>query len=237
MPGNTLKPAAIANAIWSAQYPQLYAKFTTAELLDNFAEFDPLVRRYAADEFAKRPDAREQVGKLIEMSGHADAKVRETACQVLGALKPERALPVLVARLKDKDAWVRVRAAKALRSYGAAAEPQPAQMMKAFIANGSTDANSIDWSNPLRIDNATLAGELFGTLGKQTYGQAEELLYPAVRVGLAQPCGLGGSCLGDFNNGEVRGFLSNLTWDDVQALAPGLVRCAAELPSSDPGGK
>ena len=233
-PGNTLKPAAIANAIWSAKYPQLCAKFTAAELLGHFAEYDPLVRRYAADEFAKRPEAKEQAGKLIEMTGHADPKVRETACQVLGVLKPERALPVLVARLRDKDGWVRVRAARALRNYGTAAEPQLAEMIKAFIANGSADANAIDWSNPLRLENAVLAGELFGTLGKQTRGQPKELLYPAVRVGLAQPSGMGRSSLGDYSRGgQPSGFLMNLSWEDVQALAPSIVACAAERAPAD----
>ena len=225
IPANTLKPAAIANAIWSAKYPQLCAKFTAAELLGHFAEYDPLVRRYAADEFAKRPEAKEQVGKLVEMTGHADPKVRESACQALGALKPERALQVLVARLSDKDVWVRARAAAAIRKFGAAAEPQLAEMMKAFSANGTLEPLAIDWSDPLRIGNGYLSEALFQTLANQTYSQPKELLYPAVAVGLAQPAGL--------PRNSLEQFLLRLTWADVQALAPSLVRCASELAPAD----
>jgi hypothetical protein len=218
-PANTLSAAAVSNAVWAAKYPQLCAGFTTKELLSHFGEYDPMVRRFAAEELARRPGSTNLVDGLIALTISANARVREAACQALGQINLTNALPALAQRMYDPDVWVRAKANKALEKFGQAALPQLTNMLAAFVAHGTTDSPKIDWSDPIQIGNGYLAGELFQTLASKTYSQSTNLLYPAIRVGLTQPTGMARSCLAD--------FIGRLSWTDVQMLAPSIVATAA----------
>ena len=98
--------------------------------------------------------------------------------------------------------------------------------MKAFIANGSLDAYSIDWADPLREANTCLSALLFQQRPDDTLTAPKDLLYQAVKVGLAQPDGNGRGNLSKF-------MLDKLTWEQVQTLAPNIVEAAKEPPPAD----
>ena len=177
---------------------------------------------------ATKPGSNTLVTTLIAMTTHADPRVREASCQALGTIKNPTAIPALVARLRDPDMGVRWKAGGALQGFDAAATTAPylTDIMKAFIANGSLDQYAIDWADPLREANTCLSALLFKQRPGDTMAAPKDLLYEAVKVGLAQPDGYGRANLAKF-------MLNNLTWADVQTLAPNIVEAAKEPPPAD----
>jgi len=226
-PANELSAAAISNAIWAGHLETPVNSYTTKQLLGYFGEYDPFVRWSVAQTLAAKPDSTNQVPTLIEMTTHADARVREASCQALGTIKNPTAIPALVARLRDSDMGVRKKAGEALVLFDAAATTAPylTDIMKAFIANGSLDQYAIDWADPLRIANNSLAALLFNQRLDDTLTAPKDLLYEAVKVGLAQPDGA--------SRGNLAKFLNKLTLEQVQTLAPNIVEAAKEPPPAD----
>jgi hypothetical protein len=226
-PANELSAAAVSNAIWAGHLESTVNGYTTNQLLGYFGEYDPCVRWSVAQTLAAKPDSANLVPKLIEMTNNADPRVREASCQALGTIKNPAAIPALVARLRDPDMGVRWKAGGALQGFDAAATTAPylTDIMKAFIANGSLDQYSIDWADPLREANNRLSALLFNQRPGDTLTAPTDLLYEAVKVGLAQPDGAG--------RGNLARFLDNLTWTDVQTLAPNIVEAAKDPPPAD----
>ncbi|MCX6877278.1 MAG: DUF6288 domain-containing protein [Verrucomicrobia bacterium] len=226
-PANELSAAAVSNAIWAGHLELTVNGYTTNQLLGYIGEYDPCVRWAVAQTLAAKPDSANLVPKLIEMTNNADPRVREASCQALGTIKSPTAIPALVARLRDPDMGVRWKAGGALQGFDAAATTAPylTDMMKAFIAKGSLDPYAIDWADPLRMANTCLSALLFQQRPDDTLTAPKDLLYEAVKVGLAQPDGYG--------RGNLAKFLTKLTWTDVQALAPNLVEAAKEPPPAD----
>lgn len=70
------------------------------------------------EEYAGRPALQALVGKLGELSGHDDARVRADACHYLSLSKSAEAKPYLVRRLQDEDATVREIAEESLEALG-----------------------------------------------------------------------------------------------------------------------
>jgi thiol-disulfide isomerase/thioredoxin len=70
------------------------------------------------EEFSGRPGLQALVGKLGELSGHGDARVRADACHYLSLTKSDEAKPYLVRRLQDDDAMVREIAEESLSALG-----------------------------------------------------------------------------------------------------------------------
>ena len=224
IPTNNLSEAKVTNAISAATFKQDVVSYTVPQLMTAMSEYDPVVRLYVAAELAARTLTTTEVNTLVAHITNGtmstDANVRMSACQTLGIRKTSAALPALSQRLSDSDLWVRGQAAKALKNFGGAANPQLAPMLTAFTAN-ATDPNVIVWSDPIQISNGYLADTLFNNLSGYTIAAAKSLLYPAVQAGLKQPDG--------FARGYLGGFIENrLTFADVQAVAPGIIQAAAE---------
>ena len=227
-PANTLSDAAVTNAIWAGHLETTVKGYTTEQLLRGFGQYDPYVRWSLAQALATKPDSATLVPKLIDMTHNADPHLREASCQALGTIKNPSAIPALVAGLRDPNMGVRWKAGAALLGFDAAATAAPylRDIMKAFIANGSLDAYSIDWADPLREANTCLSALLFQQRPDDTLTAPKDLLYQAVKVGLAQPDGNGRGNLSKF-------MLDKLTWEQVQTLAPNIVEAAKEPPPAD----
>jgi len=226
-PANELSAAAVANAIWAGHLESTVNGYTSDQLLGYFGEYDPCVRWSVAQTLAAKPDSTKLVPTLIAGTTHADPHVREASCQALGTIKNPSAIPALVARLRDQDMGVRWKAGVALLGFDTAATTAPylTDIMKAFIANGSLDQYAIDWVDPLRQANTCLSALLFGQRPDDTLTAPKELLYEAVKVGLAQPDGAG--------RGNLAKFLNKLTLEQVQTLAPNIVEAAKDPPPAD----
>ena len=224
IPGNSLNEAKVASAIAAATFKQDVVGYTVSQLMTAMSEYDPVVRLYVANELAKRTLTTTEVNNLINLITNgtmsSNANIRMSASQTLGLRKTTTALAALSQRLSDSDLWVRGQAAKALKNFGGAARPQLTPMLTAFTAN-ATDPNVIVWSDPIQISNGYLADTLFQSLSGYTIAATKNLLYPAVQAGLKQPDG--------FARGYLGGFIENqLTFADVQAVAPGIIQAAAE---------
>ena len=98
------------------------------------------MRGWAAEELAKRPEAKEMVPQLIAMAEGSDAHIRQGACETLGYIKSPEALPVLVRLLTHEDRWLRVKAANALKNMGDTAKPVIPDMLKAVAVTGRTSS-------------------------------------------------------------------------------------------------
>ena len=226
-PANTLSAAAVTNAIWAGHLESTVNGYTSDQLLGYFGEYDPYVRWSVAQTLAAKPDSANLVPKLIAGTTHANPRVREASCQALGTIKKTDAIPALVARLRDPDMGVRKKAGEALLGFDAAATTAPylTDIMKAFIANGSLDQYAIDWADPMRMANNSLSALLFQQRPDDTLTAPKDLLYEAIKVGLAQPDGYG--------RGNLARFLTKLTLEQVQTLAPNIVEAAKDPPPAD----
>lgn len=227
-PKNMLSSSAIKNAIWAGHLEVNVNKYTAKELLGYFGEYDPQVRWAAAQTLAKSPGSTNLVPALIEMTTNSNPRVRQTACQALGTIKNPIAIPALVARLRDTNVWVRCKAGGALQAFDSAAtkEPYLTDIVTAFIANGSLDQYAIDWVDPYQHASATLSDLLFKQRPGDTIALPTNLLYQAVKIGLAHPEGMAQLGLSDF-------MLKHLSWTNVQALAPEIVQAAKNPPLAD----
>jgi len=227
-PANELSAAAVSNAIWAGHLELTVNGYTTNELLRCFGEYDPYVRWSVAQTLSTKPGSTNLVPTLIAMTTHADSRVREASCQALGAIKSPSAIPALVARLSDPNMGVRWKAGGALQEFDSAATTASylTDIMTAFITNGSLDAYSIDWADPLREANTCLSALLFKQRPGDTLTAPTNLFYETVKVGLAQPDGFGRANLARF-------MLNNMTWTHVQTLAPNIVEAAKEPPPAD----
>jgi len=225
-PENWLSPEKVTNALWAGEFDQTLSSCDTNQLMSALAEYDPLVRGWAAVELGSRANAAPLVPELIKMAGSSsNVLIRESACAALGVIQNTSTLPVLVEALSDPDVWVRARAANALRSFGPAASSQLSRMLVAFTQN-ATDPNVVAWDDPVQIANSHLSFELFGdavyhgnNVATHTANAPKNLLYPAVKAGLKQP---------DSNprSGVASFVYKQLPLADIQCLMPDLFEVA-----------
>jgi hypothetical protein len=226
-PSLALSKAEVSAAVASGRFDVTRKTKSAKELVAALADWSPVVRGWAAEELATRPDAAAMVPKLIEMAEGGDAHVRQGACETLGHLKSPEALPVLIRLLENKDRWVRIKAASALKEMGDAAKPVLPDMLRA-VARTAEPLQPIIWDDPIQLTHGELAGALFKGLlrNKGTQDVDPELLYPAIRAVSRNADGMARATLRDL-------FESRLTIEDVQALGPDIlaavqVRCPAD---------
>jgi hypothetical protein len=189
---------------------------TPEELVAAFRDWSPIVRSWAAEELAKRPEAKSMVPELIRMAEDKDAHVCQGACETLGYLKSKEALPVFVRLLKHEDRWLRFKAAKAIRDMGGEAKPVVPDLLTA-VAQTAEPFKPINWADPVQLTHGQLGATLFaGPLNEAVHGTDAKLRDPAIRVVAQNADGMARATL--------RGFFENqLTVEDVQALAPDIL--------------
>jgi hypothetical protein len=189
---------------------------TPEELVAAFRDWSPIVRSWAAEELAKRPEAKAMVPELIRMAEDKDVHVCQGACETLGYLKSKEALPVFVCLLKHKDRWLRYKAAKAIKDMGGDAKPVLPDLLAA-VAQTAEPLKPIQWADPVQFTHGQLAAALFtGPLKEAVHGTDPKLRDPAIKAVSLNADGMARATL--------RGFFENhLTVEDVERLAPVLL--------------
>ena len=196
-------------------------KMEPAELVAAFGSWSPIVRGWAAEELAGRPEAKAMIPDLIRMARGDDVHVAQGAAETLGWLRATEALPVLVELLKHDDHWLRYKAAEALEKMGPAAKPVTVDMLRALVET-ATPPEPVVWADPVQFSHGYLAKALFGGLLRNSIEDVNrDILYPAIRAIAANPDGRA--------RGELRTTFENLlTAEDVEALAPLLLDCVVK---------
>ena len=212
--GAWLSKKEVAEAVASGRFDLDRKRMTPEQLVAAFNDWSPIVRGWAAEELALRPEATKMLPALMSMAERQDAHVRQGACEALGCLKNTEALPVLIRLLSHEDRWLRVKAAKALNRMEAAAQPVFPDMLKTVAATVEP-LHPINWVDPVQIAQGALAETIFkrGTFANAIKDADRGLLYPAIRAVALNADGMARSYLSDT-------FTRNLTVDDVRALAP-----------------
>jgi hypothetical protein len=138
----------VADAIASGRFDVDRKQKSARELVAAFSDWSPVVRGWAAEELARRPEAQAMVPELITMAEGPDAHVRQGACETLGYIKNEKALPVFVRLLSHEDRWLRFKAAQAIRNMGGAARPAVPDILKAVVQTAEP-LQPIVWADPI----------------------------------------------------------------------------------------
>ena len=215
-PANWLTRNEVGEAIASGRFDVERSKKSVAELLVSFGDWSPVVRGWAAEEVAKRPEAASMVGDLLAMAEGKDNHLRQAACEALGEMRSAAALPALVRQLSAEDRWVRFKAAQALKKMGGAAEPALADILRAVAATAEPLV-PINWADPIQLAQGQLAAALFsGGLTDKVKGADAKLLYPAVRAISLNADGMARATLRGFFDGK-------LSEADIDGLAPDIL--------------
>ncbi|MEI6535288.1 MAG: DUF6288 domain-containing protein, partial [Verrucomicrobiaceae bacterium] len=221
---NWLSDAEIAEAIAAERWlgENAHPKRTTAQLLAGLGSWSPLDRARSAEELGKRKD--DVVPQLVALTRSNNPNARIGAVNALGQLRGRAvpALDALVGLLDDKDRWLRVQTAEALRTIGADARPVLPQMLKAATVKDETDQ--------MQFAAGALAFALFypggaqgqsGLLAKSIDGVPREQIYAAVRAIATNPDSAARGCL--------RSTYEKINMEDVKALAPSIVTSVHEM--------
>ncbi len=213
----------VAAVIASGRFDLERKQKTPQELVAAFGDWSPVVRGWAAEELAGRPEAKTMVAQLIALAGGKDVHACLGACETLGYLKSPEALPVLIRLLSHEDRGLRFKAAQAINKMGGSASPAIPEILKALAATAEP-LQPINWDDAIQLTHGQLAHALFsGPLSGQLKQADTKLLYPAIRVVSRNPDGMARATL--------RGYFQNhLTVEDVQALAPDIF-AAVKTPS------
>ncbi len=222
-PANALSAADVAGAIASGRFDTARLKMTPKELVAAFGDWSPIVRGWAAEELAKRPEAKDMVPQIIALADGKDVRQVKAACEALGDIKSADALPVLVRQLSHADRGVRFKAAAAIKKMGGAAKPAIPEILKALVQTAEP-LFPVNWADPVQLAHGQLAEVLFdGPLADAVQAADPTLLYPAIQVISRNPDGMARGKLESF-------FDRRLKLEDVVALAPDIV-AALKTPS------
>lgn len=234
---NEITASEASNAIAAGKYIQACPRFTTAKLIADLSQFDPVAREAAATQLAKRNLSSSEENSLLAAITNgtlsSDVNRRIGVCTVLGLRKTSSAATALGQRLSDSNLWVRAKAARALHHIPATdAASQTATMLTAFGAN-ATDPEVTNWTDPLQIANGFLSNTMFGDAiyhsSNSSYSALsanKTLFYSALRVGLKQPDSNPRSGVSYFS-------LGNFSYQDVNTLKSELVQCATTTSQAD----
>jgi hypothetical protein len=194
--GDYLSAQEVAQTVASGRFDLDRKQMTPQQLVAAFSDWSPIVRGWAAEELASRPEAKAMVQQLIAMAEGKDAHIREGACETLGNLRSAEALPVFVRLLSHEDRATRFKAAQAIKKLGPAAAPAVTDILKAVVSTAEP-LQPISWSDPIQFTHGQLAGTLFaGPLTPQVKQVDKSLLYPAIRVIALNPDGMARGPLG-----------------------------------------
>ncbi len=194
-----------------------YASRPDAAILAGLSSWSPVVRERSAGELARRE--LDVVPRLVALLRGDEEYGRLGACAAIIALGPRAAdaVPALRAALDDGSLWVRVRAAEALAAVGDAAVPAVPRLLR-MLAREDPE------TDPRGMEERYLCFALFdrrdGLLSRSLEGVDRELLYEAVRAGLAN------------EDGRARGTLGsvyrNLSSEEIEPLLPAIHRAVME---------
>ena len=212
-PANLLTSQEIIESIAAGRYDQDRHQQTAKELVAMFGSWSPVVRNWAAEELAGRPEAAAMVPQLITMAEGKDVHIAQGAVGTLGYLKCAQALPTLCRLLSHDDRWLRYKAANAIRKIGGAAKSNTNEVVQALITTAEP-LQPIAWADPIQFTHGELAAALFGgPLQNSLQDLDTKLRYQAIRIIAQNADGMARM--------HLRGYFEHqLSEQDVQALAP-----------------
>ncbi|MCF7731042.1 MAG: DUF6288 domain-containing protein [Akkermansiaceae bacterium] len=215
----------VADAIAAGRFDLERKKMNARELTTALGNWSPIVRLWAAEELAKRPEAQALVPQLITAAEGTNARLRLGACEALRQLKAAQALPVFVRLLNHEDRGLRFLAGRAIQDLGVAAQPALNDILKAFV-DTAEPLVPVNFADPIQFAHGQLmsvifAGELTGALK-----QADpKLVLRAVRAGSRNASSRARGSLGS--------FIHSLTADEVKTLLPDIVELATSHGPAD----
>ena len=216
----------VAAAIASGHFDLTRKKMTPSQLVAAFSDWSPIVRGWAAQELATRPQVRTFVPQLIAMVGGEDAHRSQAACETLGLMKYAQAIPTLVSQLSHQDRWVRYKAAQAIRAMGKMAQPAIPAILAA-VAETAEPLTPIQWADPIQFTHGQVAATLFDDPLANGLKKADpKLLHPAIRILSQNPAGMARATLEGY-------FKNRLTEKEVTMLAPDLVIAIKTMSPAD----
>ena len=222
-PSGGLDKEQAARVIASGRFDLDRLKMSPNELVAAFDDWSPIVRSWAAEELAKRPESKTMIAVLIKLAEGSDVHQIQGACETLGLLNTPEALPVLVKQLSHSDRWVRYKAAVAVQKMGATAKPALEDILKALVSTAEP-LWPIRWEDPVQFAHGQLATAVFsGPLKDEVNKMDAKLRYAAIRSITTNPDGAARATLRNF-------FENQLSEEDVIALAPAII-AAVETPS------
>lgn len=222
-PSGWLDKEQAARVIASGRFDLDRREMSPQELVAAFGDWSPIVRGWAAEELAKRPEGKTMIPELIKLAGSGDVHQIQGACETLGYLNTPEALPVLVKQLSHPDRWVRFKSAQAIRNMGGTAKPALEGILQALVSTAEPNW-PIRWEDPVQFAHGQLAAAVFGGPLKDEVNKMDaKLRYAAIRSITTNPDGMARATLRDF-------FENQLSEEDVIALAPAII-AAVETPS------
>jgi hypothetical protein len=194
-----------------------------AELVASFGTWSPIVRGWAAQELATRPESKTLVPELIKLADSGNPHQIQGACEALGLINTAEALPVLVKQLAHPDRCVRYKAAEAVGKMGGTAKQAIEDILKALVATAEPSW-PIRWEDPVQVAHGQLAAAVFsGPLREELNKVDPKLRNQAIRAVSTNPDGWARATL-------EHCFQHQLSEEDVIALAP-VILAAVENPS------
>ena len=218
-----LNKADAAAAVTAGHFDLDRRELSPAELIAAFGNWSPIVRGWAAEELAARPESKGMVADLIKLAESGNPHQMQGACEALGRINTPEALPVLVKQLAHSDRWVRYKAAEAMRKMGETAKPAIESILKA-LEETAEPSWPIRWEDPVQIAHGQLAAAVFsGPLREELDTVNPTLRNQAIRAVSTNPDGMARATL-------EHCFQNQLSEEDVILLAP-VILTAVESPS------
>jgi len=209
----------VAEAVASGRFDTDRATMAAEDLVAALGDWSPVARGWAAEELARRPEARRMVPRLIALAEGPDVRVAQGACEALGRLRAPEALPALVRLLAHEDRWLRTKAAQSLQRLGDTARPAVPDMLAA-VARTAEPLDPIAWADPIQLTHGELAAALFKGLLRSSLDDVDRhLLHPAIRAVSRNADGMARATLTHLLEHQ-------LTVEDVQALGPDILAAA-----------
>jgi hypothetical protein len=218
-----LNKADAATTVAAGHFDLDRRELSPAELMAAFGNWSPVVRGWAAEELAARPESKGMVADLIKLADSGNPHQMQGACEALGRINTPEALPVLVKQLAHSDRWVRYKAAEAIRKMGETAKPAIESILKA-LEETAEPSWPIRWEDPVQIAHGQLAAAVFsGPLREELNTVNPTLRNQAIRAVSTNPDGMARATL-------EHCFQNQLSEVDVILLAP-VILTAVESPS------
>ena len=116
---NWLSKKDVAQSIASGRFDLDRKQMNVRQLVAALGDWSPIVRGWAAEELANRPEAKVMVPQLIGLAEGKDLHLAQGACEALGHIRSEKALPVLVRLLSHDDRSLPSRRRRPSRKWAA----------------------------------------------------------------------------------------------------------------------
>jgi Family of unknown function (DUF6288)/HEAT repeats len=214
-----------AQAIAAGRFDLDRKKMDVPELSKALGFWSPIVRLWAADELAKRPEARSLIPQLITDAEGKDAYLRLGACETLRQLKPPEALPVFVHLLRHQDRGLRFLAARGIKDLGTAAQPAVNDILKAFVDTAEPNF-PVNFADPIQFAQGELMSALFAGGLSGSLKQADPKL-------VLKAVSLGSRNASNRARGSLGGFIHSLTADEVKTVLTDIVQLATSHGPAD----